>query len=294
MGVVMIGDGREPAGPKAWLRAERPVLQRRLRGLIAAMLVTAWAWGPAADGETARRITLAQGTGTDSLRITLAPTIAAAPAARMPLQISVAPVDALPRHSFLRVRGLPPTISLSEGYATAPGAWSVPLYALSTLEMIVPAGVIGRAEMNVSLVGEDGALLAEARAILVVEPPKQAAAAPPPPAPVAPVPPAPVAPRPPVLSPADREAAEKFVARGEAELAQGNVAMARQFFVRAAQAGLGRGALLLAATHDPRELARWRVQGVQPNLAEARKWYERARELGVPEAEERLAGLGGG
>ena len=35
-------------------------------------------------------------------------------------------------------------------------------------------------------------------------------------------------------------------------------------------------------------------QGVQPNLGEARKWYERARELGAPEAEERLARLGGG
>ena len=70
--------------------------------------------------------------------------------------------------------------------------------------------------------------------------------------------------------------------------------MARQFLLRAAQAGLARGALLLAATYDPRELARWRVQGVQPNLDEARKWYERARELGAPEAEERLARLGAG
>jgi len=33
---------------------------------------------------------------------------------------------------------------------------------------------------------------------------------------------------------------------------------------------------------------------VAPNLTEARKWYERARELGAPEAEERLARLGGG
>ena len=70
--------------------------------------------------------------------------------------------------------------------------------------------------------------------------------------------------------------------------------MARQFFLRAAQMGLARGAMLLAATYDPRELARAGVQGVQPNLAEARKWYERARELGAPEAEERLARLGGG
>ena len=70
--------------------------------------------------------------------------------------------------------------------------------------------------------------------------------------------------------------------------------MARQFFLRAAQLGLARGALLLAASYDPRELARWGAQGIQPNLTEARKWYERARELGAPEAEERLARLGGG
>jgi hypothetical protein len=40
-------------------------------------------------------------------------------------------------------------------------------------------------------------------------------------------------------------------------------------------------------------LARWGVQGVQPNLTEARRWYERARQLGAPEAAARLAGLGG-
>jgi TPR repeat protein len=72
------------------------------------------------------------------------------------------------------------------------------------------------------------------------------------------------------------------------------VAMARQFFLRAAEAGLARAALLLGGTYDQRELARQRVQGVQANPALARRWYERARELGAPEAEERLANLGGG
>ena len=197
-----------------------------------------------------------------------------------------------PRNSFLRVRGLPPTVSLSQGYVTAPGAWSVPLNALANLQMIVPVGVAGRTEVRLSLIGEDGSLLAEARTVIVVQPPpappaNETMAAPAPPKP-------PPAPRGPVLSPADREAGEKHIARGEAEIAQGNIAVARQFFLRAAQIGVARGALLLAATHDPRELARWRVQGVLPNLAEARKWYERARELGAPEAEGRLARLGGG
>jgi TPR repeat protein len=95
----------------------------------------------------------------------------------------------------------------------------------------------------------------------------------------------------PVVTPQDRENAEKLVARGERDLEQGNIALARQFFLRAAQAGLARGALLLAATYDPRELARMSAMGVQPNLAEARKWYERALELGASEASERLATL---
>ena len=97
----------------------------------------------------------------------------------------------------------------------------------------------------------------------------------------------------PALTPADRETAEKLVARGERDLEQGNIAQARQFFLRAAQTGLARGALMLAATYDPRELARMRAVSVQPNIAEARKWYMRAVELGAPDAAHKLATLGG-
>jgi hypothetical protein len=125
--------------------------------------------------------------------------------------------------------------------------------------------------------GKDGTPLAEARSGLVEQLPVEAP---------------PGERKASMLSPADREAAERLVVRGEREIDQGNIAVGRQFFVRAAQVGLARGALLLAATYDSRELARWGVQGVQPNLAEARKWYERARDLGAPEAAERLARLG--
>jgi hypothetical protein len=245
---------------------------------------------------------LAQGSGTEALQISVAPGIAATSAAQAPLAIGIGPAGALPKNSFVRVRGLPPTVSLSEGYVIAPGAWSVPIYALASLQMIVPAGVTGRADLSISLVAEDGSLLAQATSVLVIEAP------PPPPPPAAPpqeartetpapkllVPPTPAVPRAPILSPADRETAERLIARGERESEQGSVAVARQFYLRAAQIGVARAAMLLAATYDPRELARSGVQGVQPNVAEARKWYERARELGAPEAEERLARLGGG
>jgi TPR repeat protein len=75
---------------------------------------------------------------------------------------------------------------------------------------------------------------------------------------------------------------EKLLTRGERHLAQGNVAAARAFFRQAAEAGLAVGATLLAATYDPVELQRLRVVGVVADRNEARKWYERARELGAP------------
>ena len=259
----------------------------------AALLVFAWAVvSPASSQETAPPVQLAQQSQRTEPKLTLAPTISARPAARVPLDIRIAPADALPKGTFVRVRGLPPAVSLSEGYVTAPGSWAVPLYALANLQLLIPTAVTGRSEVTVSLVNEEGASLGEAKTALVIE-----AAAPPLPAPPPQAsrtePTAPAQPRPPVLSHADREAAEKLVARGERELEQGQVAVARQFFLRAAQTGFAPGALLLAATYDPRELTRWRVQGVQPNLDEARKWYQRARELGATEAEERLARLGG-
>jgi hypothetical protein len=227
------------------------------------------------------RVRLAQARS-QAPRITIAPTIVAAPESRVRLPIGIEPLDAAPRNSFVRLKGLPPIVSLTDGHAISPGAWAVPLAGLANLHMNMPAGVSGQSELTVSLVAEDGALLAEATATLIV------AAGPA----AAPVQSAPRAA--PVLTPADRQTAERMVARGERDLQDGNVALARQFFLRAAEAGLARGAMLLAGTYDPRELARQRVQGVQPNPALARKWYERARELGAPEAEERLTSLGGG
>ena len=97
------------------------------------------------------------------------------------------------------------------------------------------------------------------------------------------------------LSAEEKERAERLVASGDRHLEQGNIGAARMFFQRAAEAGLALGAMKMAATFDPAELERLqvKVQGAIPDRAEARKWYERARALGAPEAEERLARIGG-
>jgi hypothetical protein len=84
---------------------------------------------------------------------------------------------------------------------------------------------------------------------------------------------------------------ERLIARGEFHLAAGNIANARQFFLRAAEGGSARGALLLAATYDPYELAGPQILGLQPNTALALSWYLRAQELGAALAAERLRRL---
>lgn len=81
--------------------------------------------------------------------------------------------------------------------------------------------------------------------------------------------------------------------RGDESLANGNVTAARLFYEQAAELDWGPAALALAMTYDPNELSRWNViGGIEPDLEQARRWYERARELGAIEALERLQRLG--
>jgi hypothetical protein len=73
---------------------------------------------------------------------------------------------------------------------------------------------------------------------------------------------------------------ENFVAQGDRHLADGNVVIARQYYLRAAQSGMARAALRLAETYDPNELRRLNVQGLMPDIAEAKRWYAQAIALG--------------
>ena len=73
--------------------------------------------------------------------------------------------------------------------------------------------------------------------------------------------------------------------RGDALLAMGDLAAARLFYERAADAGDGEAALRLGETYDPDFLTRIRFYGVQGSRLMAAHWYQRARELGAGDAE---------
>ena len=77
---------------------------------------------------------------------------------------------------------------------------------------------------------------------------------------------------------------------GDSLLRNGDVASARLFYERAANAGDGRAALRLGATFDPEFLGRLGLGKLQANPAEAQSWYSRARDLGAVDAKRQLNG----
>jgi hypothetical protein len=79
--------------------------------------------------------------------------------------------------------------------------------------------------------------------------------------------------------------------QGEDFVSVGDFASARLVFRRVWEANDTRGALALAATYDPVVLARIGAKGATPDVAKAREWYVKARDLGSPDAAPRLEAL---
>ena len=86
--------------------------------------------------------------------------------------------------------------------------------------------------------------------------------------------------------PPDETAA--LLKRGIELIASRDFAAARLVLRRAAEAGNARAAFALAGTYNPITLGELQAHGLSPDLATARHWYERAIELGSPDASREL------
>jgi hypothetical protein len=95
------------------------------------------------------------------------------------------------------------------------------------------------------------------------------------------------APAPPVPSAEPRQSAREtaaLVARGDAFLQVRDIASARLFYERAADAGDAAAATRMGETFDPAFLARAGIRGTGGDQRQALSWYRRARDLGDAEA----------
>lgn len=283
-------------GPEYWsnecthapaVKAAVAVRVVRARRLLARFVVVAVATGAVLTAWHTGWRSLAHAQQAQRPSVSVASILRAVAASRVPLPIQVGPSGTLAKNSFIRIRGLPPAAALSDGHAIAAGTWAVPLVALPTLTVILPAGMQGESTIAITLVSVDGEVLADAKMVLAISPSAPEAA------PLRQAfPPVQPGPAPLPQSSAERERALGLHAKGIEQLERGNVFAARKFFERAVEAGLAQSAVALAGTYDPDELAKIKVVGLQPDIAAARKWYEKARELGAVEASERLRRLG--
>lgn len=71
-----------------------------------------------------------------------------------------------------------------------------------------------------------------------------------------------------------------MVERGRVLFEAGDLAAARLFFRRAANAGDAAAAIAMGATYDPEVLAQRFIRGIEANAQEAQRWYEKARDMG--------------
>jgi len=82
-----------------------------------------------------------------------------------------------------------------------------------------------------------------------------------------------------------------LLTRGDVLFSTGDLAAARLFYERAAEAGEAQAAVRLGETFDPIFLDHAHLRGVRGNVETALSWYRRARDLGAAEAEVLLNSL---
>jgi hypothetical protein len=216
-------------------------------------------------------------------------------------------VGAPPPDAFVSINGLAAGARLTSGKRVGPSEWRVPATEISGVSVIPPDGFTGQMLVTAELRDGNGVALTGTSTRLTWMP--RATVAAPPVAAPAPVAAAPVVAPPPVAMaaaappmPAVRQQAEvvrsldpkeiaALIKRGQDLLAAGDVQSARLLLMRGAEARDARAALLLGTTYDPARLRQMGADGPLADVAQARLWYQRAKEWGEPDAQRQLDAL---
>lgn len=223
-------------------------------------------------------------------------------------------VGSPPPGAFVSINGLIAGARLTSGKRVG-AEWRVPATEISGVSVLPPEGFAGQMLVTAELRDGDGVALTGTSTRLTWAAPPSAAAAPRAVAPpVAAAPPPVVAPPPPVVasppvtvaaavpsampSPQaevvrslDPREVAALIKRGQDLLASGDVQSARLLLMRGAEARDARAALLVGTTYDPALLRQIGADGPLADIAQARTWYQRAKEWGEPDAQRKLDSL---
>jgi len=204
------------------------------------------------------------------IALTSKPRIEAKAGEDVPFSIAIDSVDMLPARSIIAIREIPPGATFSQGRPYGSSEWSLTPDEIGDLQLRLPKGVTSGTDMRIELMGADGTILASATTRLEIAQDPRAAL---------------------VLRSDESDRIDDLINHGQKMVEVGYLAGARAYFRRAVEAGSGEAALLLGACYDPAFIKKIGAQGIEPDLKEARTWYERAKQLGVADADAKLAQL---
>jgi hypothetical protein len=219
--------------------------------------------------------------------------------ANQPLSLAVS-IEHGRDNELLLLGGLAQGTTLSAGSSTSPSSWRLPYNKLKGLYLYAPKDFVGVMNTAVNLIGPDKRLL-DSRTMQLKWVAGQHAPASPPAFATATASAEPTDGNRlgaaklavPGVEPIDPGEAQILMMKGRDYLSTGDISAARVAFRRLADAGIADAALSLANTYNPEYLAMHGFLGVQGDRATALALYQRARELGSPEANRILARMGG-
>jgi hypothetical protein len=186
----------------------------------------------------------------------------------VPFAIALDSTEPPPR-SIIAIRGLPAGAVFSAGRPYGVTEWTLRPDEIGDLRLRIPRIESGRHPLAIALLAADGTALAKDTARLDVTESRSAL----------------------VTRPEEATRVGDLMAHGQKMVDVGYLPGARAYFKRAAEAGSAEAALALGATYDPAFVAEIGARGIEPEPAQARAWYERARTLGSADAEAKLIAL---
>ena len=170
------------------------------------------------------------------------------------------------------ISGLASGSAVSIGTPAGPNGWRLPVRDLNQAAITPPRGFVGTMDLVIELRLANDAVIDRKDVLLEWSHNSTVA----------------IAPFPPPLLEAPE--IKLMVKSGLKYMANGQIGAARLMFQSAAEAGEAAAAFALAETYDPIVLEKLGVKGgITPDVALARRWYEKAKELGSSAAPERIA-----
>jgi TPR repeat protein len=219
--------------------------------------------------------------------------VAGEPQKPIPLEITMSR-GAIDKYKFFMIVGLPDGFEMSTGFPTK-NAWLVSVNNVEGLQILPNSDFVGSVRLQIMLFkGKDDVPETRTVSLTVAEPrvgnllPREM--------PVAATTPAreqitaPATPKVVKRSISDEEEGRSMV-RAYEMLQNADIAAARLIYEAMAMKGSAKAAFAMGQTYDPDFLQNFVVEGLRADITQARKWYQRALNLGSPEAEARLSAL---